>query len=49
MSSLTTYILQHFVNKSANSNAVPPHILFKKHVKIGFIIAPFVVWFIWAS
>ena len=48
MNPLATYTLQHFVNKAANSNAVPNNILFRKYIKIGFIIAPFVIWFIWA-
>ena len=47
MNPLATYTLQYFVNKAVNSNAVPNNILFRKYVKIGLIIAPFVVWFVW--
>jgi hypothetical protein len=48
MNSLATYTLQYFVNKAANNNAVPSGILFRRYVKIGLIITPFVIWFIWA-
>ncbi len=48
MNPLATYKLKHFVDKAANSNAEPKFVRFRKYVKIGFVIAPLVAWFIWA-
>lgn len=49
MNSLTTYRLKRFVDKAANSNVEPKSVRFRKYVKIGFIITPFVAWLIWAN
>lgn len=49
MNQLATYKLQHFVNKAANRNSIPNNILLRKYIKIGFIITPFIIWFVWAN
>jgi hypothetical protein len=49
MNPIVTYNLRHFKRKAANNNMTPQSVLFRRYIKIGFVIAPVVAWFIWAQ